>query len=83
MIEIYKIINHTAPPIIPSLFETRENISNTRHFKILSNESMRTVNYGAKSTARIQTCKFFNHFQKKSKKLERRKLSMYVIQNIR
>ena len=29
MTEIYKIVNHIAPPIIPSLFEIRENAHNT------------------------------------------------------
>ena len=46
MTEIYKIINHIAPPIMPSLFEIRENTLNTRHFEVLSNQSRRTVNYG-------------------------------------
>ena len=46
MTEIYKIINHIAPPIMSSLFEIRENTHNTRHFQVLSNERRRTVNYG-------------------------------------
>ena len=46
MTEIYKIINHIAPPIMSSLFEIRENTHNTRYFQVLSNESRRTVNYG-------------------------------------
>ena len=46
MTEIYEKINHTAPPIMPSLFEIRRNSLNTRHFQILSNKSRRTVNYG-------------------------------------
>ena len=29
-----------------SLFEIRENTHNTRYFQVLSNESMRTLNYG-------------------------------------
>ena len=45
MTEIYKIINHIAPPIMSSLFEIRENTHNTRYFQVLSNESRRTVNY--------------------------------------
>ena len=45
MTEIYKIITQIAPPILPSLFDALENIQNTRHFQILSNESRRTVNY--------------------------------------
>ena len=46
MTEIYKTINHIAPPIMSSLFEIRQNTRNTRHFQALSNESKRTVNYG-------------------------------------
>ena len=46
MTQIYKIINHIAPPIMSSLFEIRENTHNTGYFQVLSNESRRTVNYG-------------------------------------
>ena len=46
MTEIYKIINHIAPPIMLSLFETLEKTHKTRHFQVLSNENRRTVNYG-------------------------------------
>ena len=46
MTEIYKIINHIAPPIMSPLFEIRGNTHNTRYFQVLSNESRRTVNYG-------------------------------------
>ena len=35
MTETYKMINHTAPPIISSLLEIRENIHNTRYFQVL------------------------------------------------
>ena len=45
MTEIYKK-NHTAPPIMPSLFEIRRNSHSTRHFQVLSNKSRRTVNCG-------------------------------------
>ena len=44
MTEIYKIVNHIAPPIMSSLFEIRENTHNTRCFQVLSNESRRTAN---------------------------------------
>ena len=44
--EINKIMNQITPPIMPSLFETRENTQNTRHFQVFSNESRITVNYG-------------------------------------
>ena len=88
MTEIYKIINHIALPITSYLFEIRKNTHNTRYFQVRSNESRRTISYGleticldstfplGKSTTRIQTCKFLKYFQKKNKKLERRKLSM-------
>ena len=46
MTEIYKIINHIAPPIMSFLNEIRKNTYNTRYFQILSNESRRTVSYG-------------------------------------
>ena len=46
MTEIYKIINHIAPPIMLSLFEIRVNTHNNRYFQVLSNKSSRTVNYG-------------------------------------
>ena len=44
--EINKIMNQITPPIMPSLFETRENTQNTRYFQVVSNESRITVNYG-------------------------------------
>ena len=44
MTEIYKIINHIAPPIMLFLFQIHDNTHNTRYFQVLSNES-RTVNY--------------------------------------
>ena len=46
MTEIYKIINHSAPPIMSSLFEMSENTPNTKYLQTLSDESKRTVNYG-------------------------------------
>ena len=69
-----------------SLFDIRENIHNTRHFQVLSNESRRTVDYGSRTmlystlslgnpTARIETFKFFKYVGKKNKKFETRKLS--------
>ena len=45
MTEIYKK-NHSASPIMPSLFEIRRNSHSTRHFQFLSNKSRRAVNYG-------------------------------------
>ena len=45
MTEIY-LKNHTAPPIMPSLFEICRNSYSTRYFQVLSNKSRRAVNYG-------------------------------------
>ena len=42
------MINIITPPMSP-LFEIHENIHNTRHFEVLSNENSRTVNNGLKS----------------------------------
>ena len=87
MTEIYKIINHIAPPIMSSLFEIRVSTHNTRYFQVHSNESRRTVNYGletiyyrapflwANLPPEYKLAKSLNIFQRK-KRLERRKLSM-------
>ena len=96
MTEKCKKINHTAPPIMSSLFETRINSHNARHFQVLSKKSRRTVNYDLETVCYRtplllpnlpRKYKFPNslkkHFQKKNKKMERRKLSMFVIQNVR
>ena len=53
MTEIYKILNHIAPPIMSSLFEIGENTHNTRYFQVLSNESRRTVNCGLENICNI------------------------------
>ena len=66
------------------LFEILENIHNTRYFQVISNESRKIVNYGLETICcRIRTCRFFKYFQKKNKKLKRRKLPAYVMQNVR
>ena len=79
MTEIYKIINHIAPPIMPSLFETHENTHNARYFQALSNESRRTVNNGLETICYIATflrpnlppeyklANFFNIFKRQIK----------------
>ena len=46
MVEVFKIINGFAPPIIEDFFLLRENTHNIRKFQIISNESKRTVRYG-------------------------------------
>ena len=70
MTEIYKNINQTAPPIMPSLFEIRRNSHSTRHF-LWANLP--------------PEYKFANslNFSKRKIKLERRKLSVLVMQNLR
>ena len=45
MIEIYKIVNSIAPPIMNSLFKFRLNEHNLRNFQQLSTEKRNTVNY--------------------------------------
>ena len=45
MIEIYKIINQIAPPIMNSLFVFRENMHNVRNYQILSSNTRKTVRY--------------------------------------
>ena len=88
MIEMYKMINHIAPPVMPSLFEIRKNTNNTRYFQVLSNENRRTVNYGLETICyrvpflwanlppEYKLAIFLNIFKKKYQKLKRRKLSM-------
>ena len=46
MTEIYKIINHIAPPIMSTVVKLGENTHNTKYFQVLYNKSRRTVNYG-------------------------------------
>ena len=38
--EIFEMINNIAAPIMPSLFEIRENIHNNTHFVVRSNENL-------------------------------------------
>ena len=56
MTEIHKIINHIAPPIMLSLVGIRENTHKTIYFRVLSNESRRTVNHG------VETICYRKHF---------------------
>ena len=46
MTEIYKIINHIAPPIMSTVVKLGENTHNAKYFQVLYNKSRRTVNYG-------------------------------------
>ena len=85
MTEVYKMINHIAPPIMSSLFEIRENTHNTRYFQVLSNESRKTLNYGIETICYRAPFlwanlppgyKVENSLNIFEKKIERRKLSI-------
>ena len=64
MIEVYKIINGYAPPIMDNLFIFRENTHNLRNLQIILNKNkygqypINTSPLG-KSPRGIQTRKFF------------------------
>ena len=46
MIEIFKIKNELAPPIMDSMFERRNEPYNLRNFQEFLTEEKRTVHYG-------------------------------------
>ena len=46
MVEVFKIINDSAPPVMEDFFLFRENTHNIRNFQIISNESEKKVRYG-------------------------------------
>ena len=46
IVEIFKIINGFAPPIVKDFVLFRENTYNARNFQIISNETKKTVRYG-------------------------------------
>ena len=46
MMEICKIVNGVAPPLMNSLFEFRSNKDNIKNFQVLSTDFRRTINYG-------------------------------------
>ena len=46
MVELFKLINGFAPPIMEDFFLFRENTHNIRNIEIISNESKKTVRYG-------------------------------------
>ena len=46
MIEVYKILNGSAPPIMENLFVFRGNIHNIRNVQVISNKNIKTVRYG-------------------------------------
>ena len=49
MIEVFKIINEYAPPIMDNFFIFRENTHNLRNFQIIINEKKKTVRYGSET----------------------------------
>ena len=49
MIEVFKIINGYAPPIMDNFFTFRENTHNLRNFQIISNKNKKTVRYGSET----------------------------------
>ena len=49
MIEVSKIINGYAPPIMDNLFIFRENVNNLRNFQIIQNKNKKTVRYGSET----------------------------------
>ena len=46
MVEVFKIINGFAPPVMEDFFLFRENTHNIQNFQAVSNESKKTVRYG-------------------------------------
>ena len=46
MVEVFKIINDFAPPIMEDFFLLRENTHIIRNFLVISNASKKTVRYG-------------------------------------
>ena len=51
MIEVYKIKNDIAPPILKDFFQFRENTYNLRNFQFIKNDNIRTVRYGQETIA--------------------------------
>ena len=46
MVEVIKMINGFAPPIIKDLFLFRENTHNIQNFEMISNDLKKTVTHG-------------------------------------
>ena len=49
MVEVYKIINGYAPPIMDKFFIIRENTHNLRNFQIILIKNRKTVRYGSET----------------------------------
>ena len=51
MIEINKVMNNIAPPIMNSFFLFRENMHITQSFQILSSSTKKTLRYGLETVS--------------------------------
>ena len=51
MIEVFKIINGYAFPIMDKFFIFRENTHNLRNFQIISNENKKTARNGSETVS--------------------------------
>ena len=49
MIEVFKMINEYAPPIVNNFFIFRDNTHNLRHFQIIFNENKKAERYGSEA----------------------------------
>ena len=49
MIEVFKIIDGYAPPIMDNFFIFREDTHNLRNFQIILNENKKTVRYSSET----------------------------------
>ena len=59
MVEVFKIINGFAPPVMEDFFLLRENTHNIQNFQIIYNESKKTIRYGLE-TMKYKTVQTFN-----------------------
>ena len=46
MVEVFKIVNGFAPPVMEDFFLFREETHNIRNFQMISNESKKTLTHG-------------------------------------
>ena len=53
VVEVFKLINGFAPPVMEDFFLFLENTHNTRNFQVISNESKKTVRYGLETVKYI------------------------------
>ena len=66
MVEVFKIINGFAPPIMENFFLFRENTHNVWNFEIISNESKKSIRYGLK-TVKYRTLLLWTNLPEKYK----------------